>query len=79
VELYVNLVDNSRTGKVNLDAADFAIFGTIDESEMSVVERVYSGYGECSDMCDETPVRTRHILFPHITILFFTLPFCDGI
>lgn len=55
----MNLADNSKTGKVNLDAMDFAIFGYVDESEMPIVEKVYSGYGEMADLCDTTPVRDQ--------------------
>ena len=46
VELFVNLANNSR-----LDANGFAPFGFISEDDMSVVDSLFSGYGECSDVC----------------------------
>jgi cyclophilin family peptidyl-prolyl cis-trans isomerase len=46
VEFFVNLGNNSR-----LDDADFSTFGEIDEAGMARIDRLYSGYGECADLC----------------------------
>jgi peptidyl-prolyl cis-trans isomerase A (cyclophilin A) len=46
VELFINLDDNSR-----LDGPDFAPFGSISVDDMKIVDRLYAGYGECSDIC----------------------------
>jgi len=46
VELFINLANNSR-----LDPMDFSPFGLIEETDMKVVDALYAGYGECSDMC----------------------------
>lgn len=55
VELFINLDDNP-----NLDPVDFSPFGYIAESEMaSVVDRLYSGYGECADLCPREPPTER--------------------
>jgi hypothetical protein len=44
--IFINLNNNSR-----LDAPGFSIFGEIDEEGMKVVDSLYSGYGEVSDLC----------------------------
>jgi len=46
VEFFVNLANNNR-----LDNADFSTFGEIDEAGMARIDRLYSGYGECADLC----------------------------
>ena len=49
VELFVN-TGTENAGK--LDAADFSPFGyIIDCSELGVVDSVYAGYGEMTDIC----------------------------
>lgn len=50
VELFVNLADNSR-----LDAMGFSPFGVVT-SGMGAVDKLFAGYGECSDLCaSESP------------------------
>jgi peptidyl-prolyl cis-trans isomerase A (cyclophilin A) len=44
-QLFINLVDNARGDRVNLDAMGFAPFGKVVEG-MQNVEKFYSGYGE---------------------------------
>lgn len=51
VELFINLADNAA----KLDPMGFSPFGTVSEAGMAVVERVYAGYGECSDLCQQEP------------------------
>jgi len=47
--------DNSQTGPgpYNLDAADFAIIGFIDEADMKTVDSFYAGYGEVAEECSD--------------------------
>lgn len=45
-QFFINLVDNTPTGRVNLDRMGFAPFGMIAGEGMKVVEALYSGYGE---------------------------------
>jgi len=47
VELFVNLVDNGA----ELDGSDFSPFGYVSEADMQVVDSLFSGYGECADLC----------------------------
>ena len=47
VELFVNTVDNSK----RLDASDFSPFATINAVGMGVIDNLYAGYGELSDLC----------------------------
>ena len=50
-ELYINYSDNSR-----LDAAGFAPIGRVSEEDMqNVVDRLYPGYGEVSELCASPP------------------------
>ena len=49
VELFINLADNAA----KLDAADFSPFGVVEGGGMAVVDRLYAGYGECSDLCEQ--------------------------
>lgn len=51
VELFVNLADNAA----KLDAADFSPFGVVEGDGMAVLDRVFAGYGECSDLCQQEP------------------------
>lgn len=44
--IFVNLQDNN-----NLDAPGFVPFGTVVAPGMDVVERLYAGYGECTELC----------------------------
>ncbi len=58
MELFVNLVDNPR-----LDAADFTPFGRVRSADMAVLDALYSGYGECADVCNTSSTvaeRGRH-------------------
>ena len=43
-QLYVNFKDNSR-----LDSMGFAPFAVISESDMKILDKIYSGYGEQPD------------------------------
>lgn len=62
VELFVNLADNSR-----LDGSDFSPFGAIAEEDMAVVDRLYAGYGECSDLVSISPHHLRARLAHFLT------------
>ena len=44
--VFVNYANNTR-----LDASGFAIFGTVVPPGMEVVDRLYAGYGECVELC----------------------------
>jgi len=44
--MFINCANNSR-----LNQHGFAIVGTVLEPGMDVVDRLYSGYGEVSDLC----------------------------
>lgn len=44
--IFINLADNSR-----LDGPGFAIFGKVPDDDMTVVDRIYGGYGEVPDLC----------------------------
>lgn len=44
--IYINYANNSR-----LDAHGFAVFGVVLPPGMSVVDKLYSGYGEVCDLC----------------------------
>jgi hypothetical protein len=55
--IFINLGNNSR-----LDGPGFPIFGRIPVEDMAVVDRIYGGYGEVTQLC---PVNG-------------TSPFCNG-
>jgi len=66
--IYINYGNNSW-----LDAHGFAIFGTVLEPDMEVVDRLYSGYGEMCDLCpaaDENGTGQWHY--------DFYAPYCKG-
>lgn len=44
--IFINYANNTR-----LDASGFSPFGYISEADMMVVDALYSGYGEVSDLC----------------------------
>ena len=44
--IFINYADNTR-----LDANGFAIFGTVVPPGMEVVDQLYAGYGECTELC----------------------------
>jgi len=44
--IFINYANNSR-----LDAHGFSVFGSVLESGMEVVDRLYAGYGEVADLC----------------------------
>eukprot|EP00040_Diaphanoeca_grandis_P010276 m.52556 g.52556 ORF g.52556 m.52556 type:complete len:274 (+) comp21628_c0_seq1:114-935(+) len=60
--IYVNYGNNSR-----LDASGFSIFGTISNTGMEVVDRLYAGYGEVADLCSSNDPFTND-----------TDPYCKG-
>jgi hypothetical protein len=44
--IFINLANNTR-----LDANGFSIFGEVLPPGMDVVDRLFAGYGECSELC----------------------------
>uniref|UniRef100_A0A383V8N9 Uncharacterized protein n=1 Tax=Tetradesmus obliquus TaxID=3088 RepID=A0A383V8N9_TETOB len=44
--IFINLANNTR-----LDGPGFAIFGVVPAEDMSVVDRIYGGYGEVTELC----------------------------
>ena len=72
-ELYINYSDNSR-----LDAAGFAPIGRVSSEDMRrVVDRLYSGYGEVSDLC-RTPDEGGHC-FNNKTAAILSGDACDAL
>ena len=57
VEIFINLGNNSR-----LDAAGFRPFAVIGDSDLAVVEELYSGYGELNetDVCPDPTKQLCH-------------------
>jgi peptidyl-prolyl cis-trans isomerase A (cyclophilin A) len=54
-QFFINLKDNSAS----LDGMGFAAFGTVTEGMAEVVDKIYSGYGEGSDMGGRGPTQGR--------------------
>ena len=48
VELFINLADNGA----KLDPMGFSPFGVVEEG-MASVDALFSGYGECADLCQQ--------------------------
>jgi hypothetical protein len=46
--IFVNLGNNSR-----LDAPGFSIVGFVDDPDMERVDKLYAGYGECTELCED--------------------------
>jgi hypothetical protein len=44
--IFINLDNNTR-----LDGPGFAIFGVVPAEDMAVVDRIYGGYGEVTELC----------------------------
>jgi peptidyl-prolyl cis-trans isomerase A (cyclophilin A) len=54
-QLFINLKDNTSS----LDGQGFAAFGTVTEGMDTVVDKLYSGYGEGGDMGGRGPTQGR--------------------
>lgn len=54
-QLFINLRDNTAS----LDGQGFAAFGTVTEGMETVVDKLYSGYGEGADMGGKGPTQGR--------------------
>jgi cyclophilin family peptidyl-prolyl cis-trans isomerase len=44
--IFINYANNTR-----LDSPGFSVFGYVEEGGMSVIDRLFAGYGEVSDLC----------------------------
>jgi hypothetical protein len=51
--IFINLKNNTF-----LDGPGFAVFGVVPDEDMTVVDRIYGGYGEVSDACPEDGTST---------------------
>eukprot|EP01130_Rhizamoeba_saxonica_P004594 TRINITY_DN1874_c1_g2_i1.p1 TRINITY_DN1874_c1_g2~~TRINITY_DN1874_c1_g2_i1.p1 ORF type:complete len:186 (-),score=31.21 TRINITY_DN1874_c1_g2_i1:65-622(-) len=47
--IFINYGDNTR-----LDKNGFSVFGVISDQDMEIVDALYDGYGEVSDLCQES-------------------------